>query len=151
MQTLRWPRPLAKRLTRPRHRHKVCLLDERGRASGIVEKDEVQCGWARPFTARIAGQGVRVQGCDIYGVYWHFSHPAGKRALLGFTQCEGIPISLPQEGKRDPRWRLQALQKGSNLVWGDPEGKSSRSRCIRAWGGAPFPQGSRTSRIVILV
>ena len=33
---------------------------------------------------------------------------------------------------------------GSKLSGGDPEGLSRRLRCLRAWGGAPFPKALRT-------
>ena len=29
-------------------------------------------------------------------------------------------------------------------MWGDPEGGVLRLRCLRAWGGAPFPKALRT-------
>ena len=35
----------------------------------------------------------------------------------------------------------------ANLVWGDPEGYISMLRCIRAWGGAPFPNAPRSPNV----
>ena len=43
-----------------------------------------------------------------------------------------------------PWCRLQTVTFGPNLVGGDPEGVSSRSRCICAWGGAPSPLAARS-------
>ena len=39
--------------------------------------------------------------------------------------------------------RLQTVTFGPNLVGGDPEGLIWMLRCIRAWGGAPFPNVPR--------
>ena len=46
MQTLWEPRPLAKRLTRPWHRHKVCLSQESRRGSNTIEIDGERSAWA---------------------------------------------------------------------------------------------------------
>ena len=51
----------------------------------------------------------------------------------------GDPNSGPRGG-----WRLQNVTKYPNLVGGDPEGVSSRLRCICAWGGAPSPLAARS-------
>ena len=51
----------------------------------------------------------------------------------------GDPNSGPRGG-----WRLQNVTKYPNLVGGDPEGVSSRLRCICAWGGAPSPLAPRS-------
>ena len=41
----------------------------------------------------------------------------------------------------------KTVTKRPNLVWGDPEGYISMLRCIRAWGGAPFPNAPRSPNV----
>ena len=87
LQTLRWPRAVAKRLTRPWHRHKVYLSNESGRSSGILEKGEVHGGWIRPGRPEWHVVGVECVWSSIFASTGIFGTDARKRSQLAVTQC----------------------------------------------------------------
>jgi hypothetical protein len=80
---------------------------------------------------RALRRGARLYALKPYAV--RDPRRKGKRKGLA-------PKIVCYSGKR----RLQTVTKPPNLVGGDPEGVSSRLRCICAWGGAPSPLAPRS-------
>jgi hypothetical protein len=136
-------------LGRPRCPSRLCKQRGRKRAEECTRERNVACGTTvkPPATEPTRPRRDLTCGCmwpcgSVIGCICGCLRLWGERSTSGRLTP---PLGLaPKIGCYGWKRRLQTVTQAPNLVGGDPEGVSSRLRCICAWGGAPSPLAPRS-------